>query len=122
MMQSEEGNGGAIHHHDELEHQHQKRREVPESLEVTVEKYKERISYSHYFYDDDNEYRHVILPKPIAEFLPKNKLLSEKECEKLGVAQSPGWRHYMIHNPEPHVLMFKREKNYRQKYLVKSKK
>lgn len=95
--------------------------EQKESLEVTVEKYKDRISYSNYFFDDDSEYRHVILPKNIAVFLPKNKLLSEEECIKFGVNQSAGWIHYMIHNPEPHVLMFKREKNYREKYLLKKK-
>lgn len=26
----------------------------------------------------------------------------------LGVQQSPNWVHYMLHNPEPHVLLFRR--------------
>jgi len=27
----------------------------------------------------------------------------------LGVQQSGGWVHYMIHEPEPHLLLFRRE-------------
>lgn len=52
-------------------------------------------------------FRHVILPKGIAKWLP-NRLMSEAEWRSLGVIQSPGWVHYMIHDPEPHVLLFKR--------------
>ena len=29
-------------------------------------------------------------------------------CNYLGVQQSQGWVHYMIHEPEPHVLLFRR--------------
>ncbi len=38
------------------------------------------------------------------------RLMTESEWRSLGVIQSPGWTHYMIHEPEPHVLLFKREK------------
>ena len=30
--------------------------------------------------------------------------------KKQGVQQSRGWVHYMRHQPEPHILLFKREK------------
>lgn len=43
--------------------------------------------------------------------------MAEYEWRSLGVKQSPGWVHYMIHNPEPHILLFKREKDYQAKYL-----
>ena len=53
--------------------------------------------------------RHVVLPQDIAKALPKNgRLLSEIEWRALGVQQSPGWVHYMIHEPEPNILLFKR--------------
>jgi len=46
--------------------------------------------------------------------LPKGKLLSEMEWRLLGVQQSPGWVHYTIHKPEPHVMLFRRPLNYQQ--------
>ncbi|XP_037227029.1 cyclin-dependent kinases regulatory subunit 1 isoform X1 [Falco rusticolus] len=53
-------------------------------------------------------YRHVMLPKDIAKLVPKTHLLSESEWRNLGVQQSQGWVHYMIHEPEPHILLFRR--------------
>ena len=48
--------------------------------------------------DDHFEYRHVQLPKQIAKYLPNPMvLMSEEEWRALGVRQSPGWVHYMIH-------------------------
>ncbi|KPM09939.1 cyclin-dependent kinases regulatory subunit 1-like protein [Sarcoptes scabiei] len=34
--------------------------------------------------------------------------MSESEWRALGVKQSKGWIHYMIHEPEPHILLFRR--------------
>lgn len=34
--------------------------------------------------------------------------MSETEWRNLGVQQSVGWVHYMLHAPEPHVLLFRR--------------
>lgn len=34
--------------------------------------------------------------------------MSETEWRNLGVQQSPGWIHYMMHSPEPHILLFRR--------------
>jgi len=42
--------------------------------------------------------------------------LSEYEWRALGIVMSPGWEHYMLHEPEPHILLFRREKNYQDKY------
>ena len=66
------------------------------------------IHYSDKYTDETHEYRHVILPKELVKLVPKNKLMSETEWRALGVTQSPGWVHYMIHHPEPDILMFKR--------------
>ena len=66
------------------------------------------IYYSDKYYDSTYEYRHVILPKPIAAQVPRNKLLSETEWRRIGVTMSPGWIHYAHHNPEPHILLFRR--------------
>lgn len=55
--------------------------------------------------------RHVILPPDIAKHVPKNRLLHENEWRAIGVQQSRGWVHYAIHRPEPHILLFRREKS-----------
>jgi len=34
--------------------------------------------------------------------------MSEAEWRNIGVQQSPGWIHYMNHEPEPHILLFRR--------------
>ena len=40
-----------------------------------------------------------MLPKEIAKMVPKNRLMAENEWRALGVQQSQGWIHYMIHGP-----------------------
>ncbi|KAF8396502.1 hypothetical protein HHK36_018125 [Tetracentron sinense] len=87
-----------------------------------------QIQYSEKYFDDSNEYRHVVLPPEVAKLLPKNRLLSEKtknsisviliwfqsEWRAIGVQQSRGWVHYAIHRPEPHIMLFRRPLNYQQ--------
>lgn len=51
---------------------------------------------------------HVVLTKDAAKLVPKTHLMSEAEWRALGVQQSHGWIHYMIHEPEPHILLFRR--------------
>ncbi|XP_077362645.1 cyclin-dependent kinases regulatory subunit 1 isoform X2 [Festucalex cinctus] len=67
-----------------------------------------QIYYSDKYDDEKYEYRHVMLPKDIAKRVPKTHLMSETEWRNLGVQQSQGWVHYMIHQPEPHILLFRR--------------
>ncbi|KAF4634845.1 hypothetical protein G7Y89_g3265 [Cudoniella acicularis] len=71
--------------------------------------------------DDEYEYRHVQLPKNMLKAIPKEyhdpqkgtlKLLWEEEWRALGITQSLGWEHYEVHEPEPHILLFKRPINY----------
>ncbi|ORY05090.1 CKS-domain-containing protein [Basidiobolus meristosporus CBS 931.73] len=81
-----------------------------------IEKYQEQIYYSDRYSDDQFEYRHVTLPKALAKYVPTSRLMSEAEWRGLGVVQSLGWEHYLIHAPEPHILLFKREKDYQLKY------
>ena len=66
--------------------------------------------------DDHYEYRHVQLPKTMLKAIPKDyfdgsrgtlKLLWEDEWRGLGITQSLGWEHYEVHEPEPHILLFK---------------
>ncbi|KAG2146849.1 cyclin-dependent kinase regulatory subunit [Suillus bovinus] len=86
-----------------------------------IEEYIEKIHYSDRYSDDLYEYRHVILPKPLLKLVPKEffddkvgtlRLLSEAEWRGIGITQSLGWEHYEVHAPEPHVLLFRRAKNY----------
>uniref|UniRef100_A0A803SN44 Cyclin-dependent kinases regulatory subunit n=1 Tax=Anolis carolinensis TaxID=28377 RepID=A0A803SN44_ANOCA len=58
-----------------------------------------QIYYSDKYDDEEYEYRHVMLPKDIAKLVPKTHLMSESEWRNLGVQQSQGWVHYMIHEP-----------------------
>lgn len=74
------------------------------------------ISRVRRYNDDHNEYRHVQLPKQMLKAIPKDyfdgargtlKLLWEDEWRGLGITQSLGWEHYEVHEPEPHILLFK---------------
>ncbi|XP_043487604.1 cyclin-dependent kinases regulatory subunit 1-like isoform X2 [Polistes fuscatus] len=76
----------------------------------------DQIQYSERYTDDN--YEHVILPMDIAIHVPKTHLMSETEWRNLGVQQSPRWVHYMMHSPEPHVLLFRRPRNQRGKRIV----
>ncbi|CAO1372767.1 unnamed protein product [Diamesa hyperborea] len=67
------------------------------------------IYYSDKYEDDEFEYRHVQLPKELARLVPKSHLMTESEWRAIGVQQSRGWVHYMIHHPEPHILLFRRK-------------
>eukprot|EP01115_Flamella_aegyptia_P006920 TRINITY_DN286_c3_g3_i1.p1 TRINITY_DN286_c3_g3~~TRINITY_DN286_c3_g3_i1.p1 ORF type:complete len:82 (+),score=4.07 TRINITY_DN286_c3_g3_i1:61-306(+) len=69
-----------------------------------------QFRYSAHYSDDFYEYRHIILPQSYISYLPKNRLMTEQEWRGLGVRQSKGWVHYSIHEPEPHVLLFRRKK------------
>ncbi|KAL0073604.1 regulatory subunit of cyclin-dependent kinase [Phycomyces blakesleeanus] len=51
-----------------------------------------------------------------ARWIPHSDLLTEREWRSLGIRQSRGWEHYMVHAPEPHILLFRREKNYAEKH------
>jgi len=65
------------------------------------------IHYSDRYSDDEYEYRHVILPKPLFKMIPKSyfntddpgvlRLLSEAEWRAIGITQSLGWEHYEVH-------------------------
>ncbi|KAL7637285.1 UNVERIFIED_CONTAM: hypothetical protein RMT77_012014 [Armadillidium vulgare] len=70
----------------------------------------DQIQYSDKYSDDKFEYRHVILPNELAKLVPKTHLMTETEWRNLGVQQSPGWVHYLMHSPEPHILLFRRTK------------
>ncbi|KZS90043.1 cyclin-dependent kinase regulatory subunit [Sistotremastrum niveocremeum HHB9708] len=83
-----------------------------------LHEFAEKIHYSERYSDDEFEYRHVIVPKPLLKLLPKQffsndgsgclRLLSEQEWRAMGISQSLGWVHYEVHAPEPHVLLFRR--------------
>ncbi|PWW72165.1 CKS-domain-containing protein [Tuber magnatum] len=86
-----------------------------------LEEFVDLIHYSDRYSDKQYEYRHVMLPKPMLKQIPKDyfdtetgtlKILHEEEWRGLGITQSLGWQHYEIHAPEPHILLFKRPKNF----------
>jgi len=87
-----------------------------------LQEYIEKIHYSDRYSDDHFEYRHVILPKQLLQMIPKEyfnpdksgtlRLLAEAEWRGIGITQSLGWEHYEVHAPEPHVLLFRRAKDF----------
>ena len=80
-----------------------------EAARREILKFQPRIVYSEKYYDSEGyEYRHVILPRELKYYVPRSRLMDENEWRQIGVQQSVGWKHYMIHRPEPHVLLFKR--------------
>lgn len=77
--------------------------------------YPEVIEYSDKYYDDYFEYRHVALTKAVMKEMVRLKgscnlerLLDETEWRGLGVQQSLGWTHYVVHKREMHILLFRR--------------
>ncbi|KAH6600789.1 hypothetical protein BASA61_002207 [Batrachochytrium salamandrivorans] len=87
-----------------------------EQRDLDIHEHEEDVYYSPKYTDDLYEYRHVTVPKPIAKWMPQGRLLAEYEWRGFGIKQSPGWVHFMIHNPEPHILLFRREKDFQLKY------
>lgn len=47
--------------------------------------------------------RHVIIAKDLVKDVPKDKLMTEREWRALGIRQSKGWEHYMVHPAERHA-------------------
>ncbi|OAL07430.1 CKS-domain-containing protein [Phaeosphaeriaceae sp. SRC1lsM3a] len=97
-----------------------KPRPLSEHEKEKLDEFVDAIHYSARYSDDANEYRHVQLPKQMLKVIPKEyfdsrgtlKLLWEEEWRALGITQSLGWEHYEVHEPEPHILLFKRPINY----------
>ncbi|CAF0820633.1 unnamed protein product [Adineta ricciae] len=69
--------------------------------------------YSAIYEDDTYQYRHIILDKGMVSLIPKNRLMDECEWRALGIKQGAHWEHYLIHKPEPFVLMFRRSLKHR---------
>ncbi|KAL1383620.1 cyclin-dependent kinases regulatory subunit [Phyllosticta capitalensis] len=93
-----------------------KPRPLSETEKERLEEFVESIHYSARYSDSEYEYRHVQLPKQMLKVIPKEyfdgsrgtlKLLWEEEWRALGITQSLGWEHYEVHEPEPHILLFK---------------
>jgi len=68
----------------------------------------EEIEYGPKYYDDYYEYRSVYLPKKVLAKIPKNTLLTDKQCREYGICQSNGWKHYYILPTEPNIFNFRR--------------
>ncbi|KAJ8654493.1 hypothetical protein O0I10_009799 [Lichtheimia ornata] len=85
------------------EEKEQERRQQARDVEANLD----QIRFSTTYHDDVYAYRHVKLPKAISRWLPHYKPLKESEWRALGVQQSSSWEHYMVHAPEPHILLFR---------------
>ena len=68
---------------------------------------KYNLVYSAAYRDDEYEYRHVKMPEWGHPYFPR-KLLTYAEWIDLGVCVNADWEHYLIHEPSPEVLLFRR--------------
>uniref|UniRef100_A0A914PKT0 Cyclin-dependent kinases regulatory subunit n=1 Tax=Panagrolaimus davidi TaxID=227884 RepID=A0A914PKT0_9BILA len=66
--------------------------------------------YSEIYSDDVYDYRHVIIKECYRKHIPKGMLFTETEWRGIGVQMSSGWHHFLLHNPEPYILIFRRPK------------
>ncbi|RMD39908.1 hypothetical protein DV735_g5230, partial [Chaetothyriales sp. CBS 134920] len=98
----------------DITRRNKKPRPVQEAERARLEEFLDSIGYSPS--DSEYEYRHVQLPKSMLKAIPRDyfdsskgtlKLLWEDEWRGLGITQSLGWEHYEVHEPEPHILLFK---------------
>jgi len=105
----------------DMSRRNKKPRLLLESEREKLEEFIDLIHYSPRYSDNEYEYRHVQLPKNMLNEIPTDyfvgekgplKLLWEEEWRGLGITQSLGWEHYEVHEPEPHILLFKRPINY----------
>jgi len=105
----------------EMARRNKKPRLLLESERSRLEEFIDSIGYSARYSDSEYEYRHVQLPKAMLKVIPREyfddskgtlKLLWEEEWRGLGITQSLGWEHYEVHEPEPHILLFKRSIGY----------
>lgn len=75
-----------------------------------IKELQRRIYYSERYEAGEYIFRHVKIPEELLEYLPHDRLMSEAEWRGIGIVQSPGWEHYMVHKPEPHIILFRRRK------------
>lgn len=73
-----------------------------------LDEWRDKIEYSDKVWDSIYEYRYVVVPRDMVEYLPKNRTMSESEWRKCGIVQSFGWEHYDQHFAEHHILLFRR--------------
>ncbi|KAK4938173.1 Cyclin-dependent kinases regulatory subunit (Cell division control protein cks1) [Elasticomyces elasticus] len=100
----------------DMSRRNKKPRLLHENERARLEEFIDSIGYSARYSDSEYEYRHVQLPKAMLKAIPRDyfddskgtlKLLWEEEWRGLGITQSLGWEHYEVHEPEPHILLFK---------------
>ncbi|KAJ9497189.1 Cyclin-dependent kinases regulatory subunit (Cell division control protein cks1) [Exophiala xenobiotica] len=105
----------------DMSRRNKKPRPLHENERARLEEFIDSIGYSARYSDSEYEYRHVQLPKAMLKVIPRDyfddakgtlKLLWEEEWRGLGITQSLGWEHYEVHEPEPHILLFKRPIGY----------
>ena len=77
--------------------------------------YPEEIKYSDKYYALDYEYTSVILPKRYLPQVSGRKLLSFDQIKLLGIEISPEWENYLVHEPEPHVILLRRKLSDKEK-------
>ncbi|KAG0257885.1 hypothetical protein BG011_003699 [Mortierella polycephala] len=118
------------HQHQHTDEERRKRAKMEQDHARKMEyvemyrKLTDRINYGDVYNDTTWEYRNVTLPKQMLQLIrniypsymqfPENpysltlKLLKDQEWRNIGIRMSNYWENWMRHDPEPHVLLFRR--------------
>ncbi|KAG0087356.1 hypothetical protein BGZ92_007397 [Podila epicladia] len=106
--------GSSTQKQDEEDLTEEELKEVERKRRHYLRQCAEDISYGTTYVDSAYEYRNVILPKAMFQWLPRNYFVNLETAGytlKLlsGLQMSQGWEHYMQHAPEPHIMPFRRD-------------
>lgn len=68
------------------------------------------LTYSSLYSDNEYDYIHVTLGNALFEKITPFQLFKQSEWSALGIDLSKQWKHYTFFKPEPHILLFRKEK------------
>lgn len=91
-------------------------------LACETARYSSLIQYSGRYDDAEYQYRHVLLPKQLAKFLPKDRTATSQEWSSTGIIMSPGWENYELvphQRGSKHILVFRRPRALGDKYPIR---
>ncbi len=77
--------------------------------------YPQEIKYSDKYFALDYEYTSVILPKKYLSQVTGRKTLNHEQMKSLGIEISQEWENYLVHEPEPHVVLLRRKLSDKEK-------
>ena len=66
------------------------------------------FTYSSSYFDDNYEYRQVVVSSEIGKMILEKGVMSEERWRQLGISMGKGWTNYTCYKLEPHIMLFRR--------------